>query len=187
MHHDELENLKHEKNLVIQAHQKRAESISKHYEERLKDADHKNISEIEIIKGELALRQNDELQKQKQEHKEELSRSIQRTKDDFEETVDNRIGNRAKNQARMISKVATFILASIFVGIFIISLQEQLPSWISTQYTGYIKFTAAMLGAVQIIGLFVEKFSFLFLGPLFEKYLVTRLEQRYRDILLSKK
>lgn len=183
MHQDELEKLKQDNDLAIQAYQNRIESIRQEHEEQIKETDHKKASEIETIKDELRLGKNDEFQKQKQKHTDELSHGIQRTKDELQESIANSVANKARSQARVASKIVTFILASVFAGIFILSLVEQLPTWIPAEYTLHIKVIAVILGVVQIVGLFVEKFSFLFFGPLFQKYLEARLERYYRNIL----
>lgn len=183
-HQNQMLNIQRDNDLALQRQINKNDSMKRDYDQRIKEADEKVKIDIDFIKNENDFIKNTELQELEKKHKNELHSSILNAKDEFINSIDDNITIKAEKHARTISKVITFILASFFAVLFILSLMDKLPTWISVEYNDYIKIIAALLGVVQVIGLFVEKFSFLFLGPLFEKHLRSYLEKYYRKMLL---
>lgn len=187
MHKREMEEVEQRAKSAVQAQKERMEAIQLEHERQLRAMHQKATTEQDMIKGEYELAKKQEIHLQEQQHLEELSKKVKEAKDEVGDTVKNQIAEKASKQAKSLSRIATLILAGIFSLIFILSFFDPLQSLFADSNVKYIKIVAGLLGAIQIVGLFVERFSFLFLGPLIERKTELYLKKHYLELLPVKK
>jgi len=114
-----------------------------------------------------------------EKHKKMVSEAVQEN----ESKILTAIEAKARRHASRLSKAISIFLALIFGYLFFLSLQTELPAWIASEYSGYIKGISGFLGIMQVLGLFIPKCSFLFLGPKMESALSTVLVKRYMTLV----
>ena len=143
-------------------------------------AEEKAKADLAFATDELELINDIERKKIKEAHDIDTHASIQDAKSEMLTSITKKIDLKAKRNAKRVSFAISLLLALSFVWIFIVSISDSPPVWIPLDYMPIINKIAIALGVIQIIGLFIENFSLLFLGPIFEKHLATFLRKHYR-------
>jgi len=181
-HEADMQKLTEERDLVIRQNQNKIAALQKQHESELEVKHQETQKEIAYTKDEAELTKQAEIDNIRQQHSQDIQEKSEKAKQDLQDSIEAGIKNKANTQAKIISKVLTIALAGVFALLFFISQSEHIKALLPSEATNTIKWITATLGVIQIVGLFVDKFSFLFLGPKLAESISTKLENHYRAI-----
>ncbi|SDU67408.1 hypothetical protein [Desulfobacula phenolica] len=159
---------------------KRAEELKqereKKYENKVDQVSAEKQNEIDQLKKEKES-QFCSLEKEKEKEIKELQKlfdqqkkeAVRKAIEQIKSEQDAIIIKKSQRHARFVGSMLTIVLGLFFGYIFYVS-QVTPPQWvIESEYSKTIKYISLGLGALQVVGLFNTKFSFLFIGPFLEK------------------
>lgn len=171
--------------IIERAKQKRIDDDKKHLSEieELKETAEKAIEEKETERQnalkEASAQKDNELEEVKKSHNDELKASALQVKYDSDREIEINISNNAERQATFYIRVLTFITIILACYACYQGSEKNAPVLLQSVFW--------VLSLMQIVGLFIPNFSFVFLGKMLKKRLARYFASHHRKMISHKK